>query len=128
MSIQYTVPGFEPTTFGTWVSSHNHLTRAPTLLLKCLQSIIKLIFCKVHWDNNSTESNWNALSFWFLTSQFESSRRPSGHWRSIFGASLSMLLQQRWGPATYVVLTLFQVFLPTQSFASSWWNVQCTVT
>ena len=24
MSIQYTVPGFEPTTFGTWVSSHNH--------------------------------------------------------------------------------------------------------
>ena len=29
MSIQYTVPGFESTTFGTWVSSHNHLTRAP---------------------------------------------------------------------------------------------------
>ena len=24
MSIQYTVPGFKPTTFGTWVSSHNH--------------------------------------------------------------------------------------------------------
>ena len=24
MSIQYTVPGFEPTTFRTWVSSHNH--------------------------------------------------------------------------------------------------------
>ena len=24
MSIQYTVLGFEPTTFGTWVSSHNH--------------------------------------------------------------------------------------------------------
>ena len=23
-SIQYPVPGFEPTTFGTWVSSHNH--------------------------------------------------------------------------------------------------------
>ena len=22
--IQYTVPGFEPTTFGTWVSSHHH--------------------------------------------------------------------------------------------------------
>ena len=29
MSIQYTVPGFEPTTFRTWVSSHNHQTRAP---------------------------------------------------------------------------------------------------
>ena len=24
MSIQYTVPGFELTSFGTWVSSHNH--------------------------------------------------------------------------------------------------------
>ena len=24
MSIQYTAPGFEPTTFGTSVSSHNH--------------------------------------------------------------------------------------------------------
>ena len=24
MSIQNTVPGFEPTSFGTWVSSHNH--------------------------------------------------------------------------------------------------------
>ena len=27
MSIQYLVPGFEPTTFGMWVSSHNHKTR-----------------------------------------------------------------------------------------------------
>ena len=24
MSIQYIVPGFEPTTFGTWVSYHDH--------------------------------------------------------------------------------------------------------
>ena len=24
MPIQYTAPGFEPTTFGTWVSSHDH--------------------------------------------------------------------------------------------------------
>ena len=30
MSIQYPAPGFEPMTFGTWVSSHNHQTRAPT--------------------------------------------------------------------------------------------------
>ena len=28
MSIQYTVPGFEPMTFWTWVSSHNQYTRA----------------------------------------------------------------------------------------------------
>ena len=31
MSIQYMVPGFEPTTFRMWVSSHNHETRAPAL-------------------------------------------------------------------------------------------------
>ena len=31
MSIQYMVRGFEPMTFGTWVSSHKHKTRAPSL-------------------------------------------------------------------------------------------------
>ena len=31
MSIQYPALGFEPMTFGTWVSSHNHENRAPTL-------------------------------------------------------------------------------------------------
>ena len=33
MSIQYIVPGYEPTTFTTWVSSHNHYTRDPALLI-----------------------------------------------------------------------------------------------
>ena len=32
MSIQYTVPEFELTTFGTRVSSHNHQTKAPALI------------------------------------------------------------------------------------------------
>ena len=32
MSIQYPAPGFEPTTFGMRVSSHNHYTRAPALV------------------------------------------------------------------------------------------------
>ena len=32
MSIQYTVLGFETTTFRTWVSSHDHWTRAPACL------------------------------------------------------------------------------------------------
>ena len=32
MTIQYMAPGFEPTTFGTRVSSHNHKTRAPALV------------------------------------------------------------------------------------------------
>ena len=36
MSIQYTVPWFELTTFGTWVSSHNHQTRAPTQIYNVL--------------------------------------------------------------------------------------------
>ena len=29
MSIQFTVPGFKPTTSGSWVSPHNHWIRAP---------------------------------------------------------------------------------------------------
>ena len=29
MSIQYALLGYEPTSFGTWVSCYNHLTRAP---------------------------------------------------------------------------------------------------
>ena len=32
MSIQYMVLGLEPTSSGTWISSHNHQTRAPTLV------------------------------------------------------------------------------------------------
>ena len=31
ISIQYMAPGFEPTNFQTWVITHNHKTRAPTL-------------------------------------------------------------------------------------------------
>ena len=31
MSIKYALLGFELTTFGTRVSSHNHLTRSPAL-------------------------------------------------------------------------------------------------
>ena len=30
MTIQYTAPGFEPKTFETQVSYHNHQTRAPS--------------------------------------------------------------------------------------------------
>ena len=50
MSIQYTAPGFEPTTFRT---SHNHYTRAPALICvfdvngwphldKCFVSFVQL--------------------------------------------------------------------------------------
>ena len=35
-SIQYTAPGFKPTTSWTWIISHNHSTRAPCLIL-CFQ-------------------------------------------------------------------------------------------
>ena len=37
---KYTGPEFEPTTFGTCVSSHNHQTRAPTLS--------EIFFCCIH--------------------------------------------------------------------------------
>ena len=34
MSIQYTAPGIKPTTFQTWVVTHNHYTRAFALSLR----------------------------------------------------------------------------------------------
>ena len=41
MSIQYTTLGFKPTTFRTWVTSHDHQTRAPfILLLVCFLSFL----------------------------------------------------------------------------------------
>ena len=36
MCIQNLVSGFKLTTFGTWVSSHNHQTRAPTQIYNVL--------------------------------------------------------------------------------------------
>ena len=40
MSIQYTAPGFEPTTSQTLVISHNHYTRAPADSLSNSYSIV----------------------------------------------------------------------------------------
>ena len=45
MSIQYTVPGFEPTIFTTQVSSHNHYTRAPAATKKIIYDIGLLSVC-----------------------------------------------------------------------------------
>ena len=47
MSIQYRAPGYEPTTFRMWVSSHNHKTRAPTRHLSSF--VIYFI-----WNENET--------------------------------------------------------------------------
>ena len=41
MSIQYTAAGFEPTTFRTWVSSHNHLIRAPAQQINQLHHLLQ---------------------------------------------------------------------------------------
>ena len=41
MSIQYPAPGFELTTFGMWVSSHNHQTRAPALFQLSLANVLR---------------------------------------------------------------------------------------
>ena len=42
MSSHYIVLGFEPTTFRTWVSSHNHWTRAPAQYYKVLRMVTVL--------------------------------------------------------------------------------------
>ena len=61
MSIQYTVLGSEPTTFGTKISSHNHKTRAPapgqTLTVReyfsSILNLQKYIASGIDYNNNS---------------------------------------------------------------------------
>ena len=50
MSIQYKVPGFEPTTFGMWVSSHNHKIRAPALCQFLIWTIIGSVRAKMFYS------------------------------------------------------------------------------
>ena len=45
MSIQYTVLGFEPTTFRTWVSSHNHKNQGSQYLAPSVPT--KVIHAKI---------------------------------------------------------------------------------
>ena len=42
MSIQYLVPGFEPTASWTWASSHNHWTSGPALIFYILSYPVSL--------------------------------------------------------------------------------------
>ena len=45
MSIQYTVPGFEPMTSWTWIVSHYHLIRPPALFC-----VLHFVVIKWHWQ------------------------------------------------------------------------------
>ena len=56
MSIQYMALGFEPTTFLTWVVTHNHLTRAPAVFLFIFiffKQHFTEINCMLQQDSNS---------------------------------------------------------------------------
>ena len=59
MSIQYTLPGFEPSTFGTWVSSLYHKTRAPAPITKMFvilkSKIVWTSFCQKIWYDLKNE-------------------------------------------------------------------------
>ena len=50
MYIQCTVLGFEPTTFQSWVVTHNHNTRAPALFLGSLVDQIIVDFGPWWWS------------------------------------------------------------------------------
>ena len=58
------MPGFELMTFGTWVSSHNHYTRAPAPFSKCL-----LLFFNV--PNTTSFSILYKQFYWIKTVEFE---------------------------------------------------------
>ena len=57
------VLGFEPTTFGTWVSSHDHKTRAPAQMNKNLP----------HWWDKETD---NVIKVW------EGGRERGSMWKT----------------------------------------------
>ena len=48
MSIQYLVPGFEPTTLGTLVSSHNHQTILPPVKFLCRTGLGWYLYVMIH--------------------------------------------------------------------------------
>ena len=57
MSIQYTVLGYEPKTFGTWVSSHNHslIYRYRTSCKRIVKSDMLCLFVKSY----TSAAEWN---------------------------------------------------------------------
>ena len=61
MSIQYTVPGFELTTCGAWVSSHNHQTRTPAHFQLCY-----IYDVSVKWNYRCQwhDYAWKPLELW----------------------------------------------------------------
>ena len=67
MSFQYPAPGFKPTTFGMWVSSHNHLTRVYRSLYLVPNLAFSIVFCW-HWHTTShstTPHPMNRARKWF---------------------------------------------------------------
>ena len=63
MSIKIMAPGFEPTTFGTQVSSHNHQTRVPELFV-CQQgqcASADLLICQIF---KCLQSRWSDIAQW----------------------------------------------------------------
>ena len=79
MSIQYTTPGFESTTFGHWVYSHNHKTRAhahSASFLSALNTHPKAFAFKHTLDKQSELNVWNC-SFYFCLIYIKSKKLPS---------------------------------------------------
>ena len=87
--------GFEPTTFGTWVSSHNHKTRAPALILtllivvkKCGPSVLGRLLSLDVKNLNSWECKleWSKLRSFLL--EFE-----QHNWPKLKAFAFSYILQ-----------------------------------
>ena len=59
MSIHYTVLGFDPTTLGTWVSSHNHYT-----LFENDENILSLFIISIKMQ--SIKDSMIKIDYWCL--------------------------------------------------------------
>ena len=85
MSIQYSVLGFKHTTFGTWVSSHNHLTRATIryivagyivvgyILVGCIVFgcvVVGVGFIVICWITYQASTRIQQKKVWILSGRF----------------------------------------------------------
>ena len=109
MYIRYPAPGLEPTTFRTWVSSHNHLTTRQkkrfvvaghwTREEPMSNNFLKKILCLV----KNSFGNWNSQSECFLSALCNYNSRSS-----VDSSAPSILPPQVWIPSHHLCYFQFE--------------------
>ena len=92
------LPGFEPTTFGTWVSSHNYQTRAPGFR-ECPIFNNKKTMNAANWKTNYLIRKWLIAFASIEWTRKQTNERTTKRWHSLnfypIFFIISILLQKR---------------------------------